>query len=80
MAITVTSEQKCNELPEVTNPDSSYSFVAFEDGSNAGAKINYSKLADAILAKITEQEYTIGGEQVTLIDAISALQTLSTKQ
>ena len=80
MAITVTSEQKCNELPEVTNPDSSYSFVAFDDGSNAGAKINYSKLADAILAKITEQEYTIGGEQVTLIDAISALQTLSTKQ
>ena len=80
MAITVTSEQKCNELPEVTNPDSSYSFVAFDDGSNAGAKINYSKLADAILAKITEQEYTIGGEQVTLIDAISALQTLSNKQ
>ena len=54
MAITVTSEQKCNELPEVTNPDSSYSFVAFDDGSNAGVKINYSKLADAILAKITE--------------------------
>ena len=80
MAITVTSEQKCNELPEVTNPDSSYSFVAFEDGSNAGVKINYSKLADAILAKITEQEYTIGGEQVTLVDAISALQTLSAKQ
>ena len=80
MAITVTSEQKCNELPEVTTPDSSYSFVAFEDGSNAGAKINYSKLADAILTKIAEQEYTIGGEQVTLIDAISALQTLSTKQ
>lgn len=80
MAITVTSEQKCNELPSVTSPDSSYCLLAFEDGSNAGAKINYDALAEAILNKITTQEYTIGEESTTLVNAISALQTLSDTQ
>lgn len=74
MAITVTSEVKCNELTEVTTPDSSHGLVLFNDSSNAGAKINYQVLADAILNKIVEKEYHVNDTNQTLINAIEALQ------
>lgn len=74
MPITVTSEVKCNELTEITTPDSSHGLVLFNDSSNAGVKINYQALAEAILNRLTEKKYQVNSAERTLIEAIETVQ------
>lgn len=74
MAITVTSEVKCNELTQVTTVDSSQDLFIFNESSNAGMRINYENLANAILDILTTKQYTVNSANQTLIDAIEAVQ------
>ena len=67
------ADVKLNTLPQSTSPTSTQDLLLFDESTNAGQRINYNTLADAILAKLTSKTYTVGGGTQTLISAIDAL-------
>ena len=67
------ADVKLNSLPQSTSPTASQNILLFDESTNAGQRISYDTLADAILSKIISQTYPISGVNQTLISAINEL-------
>lgn len=67
------ADVKLKDLNPVTTPTTSQSLLVFDESTNAGNRINYDLLADAILNKITTKNYTLDAGSQTLISALNAL-------
>lgn len=67
------ADVKLKDLNPVTTPTASQSLLVFDESTNAGNRINYDLLADAILNKITTKNYTLDAGSQTLISALNAL-------
>lgn len=72
------ADVKLNTLPQSTSPTSTQDLLLFDESTNAGQRINYNTLADAILTKLTSKTYTVAGGTQTLISAIDALNSKTT--
>lgn len=64
---------KFNEYPAKTTPKDADKFMLYSAEDAANKLIDYDKLADAVLNKLTSKIFTLGQGNITLIEALNKL-------
>lgn len=64
---------KFNEYPSKTTPAAKDTFLMHSQEDNAERQIDYEKLADAILNKLTSKTFTLDQGTMTLLSALNQL-------
>lgn len=77
MASEIKDPIEANALPSQDTPTSEHGLILINEETNVGERINYDKLADAILNKLTEKKYTIGTSNTDIISALTSLNSRS---
>lgn len=64
---------KFNEYPAKTTPKNADKFMLYSAEDAANKLIDYDKLADAVLNKLTSKTFTLDQGNITLIEALNKL-------
>ncbi len=70
---------KFDEYPSKTTPAAKDTFLMHSQEDNAERQINYEKLADAILNKLTSKTFTLDQGVMTLLSALNQLNSINEK-
>lgn len=64
---------KFNEYPAKTTPKDADKFMLYSAEDSANKLIDYDKLADAVLNKLTSKQFTLDQGNMTLLEALKQL-------
>lgn len=70
---------KFNEYPAKTTPKDADKFMLYSAEDAANKLIDYDKLADAVLNKLTSKIFTLDQGNITLIEALNKLNSNSSR-